>query len=140
MQPSLTTYPKGALMTIEEMFQLLLNKFTDLTDEVKEMRSDIKRLEQGQAKLEQGQAQLEQGQVRLEAKIDAVQNTQDNMRLGIRNLRRIVDEFRTETNQKFDKQAKSIKFFDKSLIHFHDRVSDVEETVEEIKQKLDKAS
>lgn len=65
-------------MTDREILEIILNK--------------IAILETGQAKLEQGQARLEQGQAKLEREVLGVQNAQDNMRLGLRNVRAIIEE------------------------------------------------
>ena len=127
-------------MTTEEMFQLLLSKFTSIEGELKELQQGQTRLEHGQTELRSDVNELKQGQARLETKIDTVQSTQDNMRLGIRNLRRITDEFRNEINDRFDKQAKSVHYLDKSVAHFHERINIVEEEVKEIKARLDRAS
>ncbi|KAF0234988.1 MAG: hypothetical protein FD167_4632, partial [bacterium] len=93
-------------MTTEEMFQLLINEMKEMRGDIKELRADVNRLE---------------------TKIDSVQSTQDNMRLGIRNLRCVTDEFRNEMNDKFDRQAKSVHYLDKSVAHFHERINHVEE-------------
>jgi predicted transcriptional regulator len=117
-------------MTSEEMFQLLVSKFNSVENELKELRKGQVRLE---AKLDAAIADFKDQFFYVDVNIKAILVTSKETRTDIA-------EFKAEVAQKFDRQAKSIKYFDKSLVHFHDRLGDVEEEVKEVKDKLEKAS
>lgn len=123
MWPSLITYPKGTLMTTEEILQLLLVEMKEMRGDIKELRSDVNRLE---------------------TNVDNIQSTQDNMRLGIKNLRAIVDEFRAETNQRFNRLEGEFKGYRRStqgaISDIQLRQENIEEDVKQLKDRLDKAS
>ncbi len=130
MWPSLITYPKGTLMTTEEILQLLLVEMKEMRGDIKEMRGDIK--------------ELRSDVNRLETNVDNIQSTQDNMRLGIKNLRAIVDEFRAETNQRFNRLEGEFKGYRRStqgaISDIQLRQENIEEDVKQLKDRLDKAS
>ncbi|MFY9221435.1 MAG: hypothetical protein WAQ98_02130 [Blastocatellia bacterium] len=148
-------------MTSDEAIKLLLEKFTNLEarqdkfearqdkfeakldqaiTEIKELRRDIKKVE---AKVDTEVKELRRDINRIETKIDTVQSTQNNMRSGIKNLRRIVDEFHTETSQGFARLEGEFKahrrYVQSSINDIHLRQDHTEDQVEAIKDKLDKA-
>ena len=108
--------------------------------EVKELRQDIKRVE---AKVDSEIKELRRDINRIETKVDMVQSTQNNMRSGIKNLRRIVDEFHSETSQGFARLEGEYKahrrYVQSSINDIHLRQDHTEDQVEAIKDKLNKA-
>ena len=66
------------------------------------------------------------------------------MRGGIKNLRRVVDEFHTETNQSFSRLESEFKayrrYVQSAVNDIHLRQENSEDQVEAIKDKLDKAN
>jgi chromosome segregation ATPase len=128
----------------QEKFEARQEKFEVKLDqvitEVKELRRDIKKVE---AKVDAEVKELRRDINRIETKIDTVQSTQNNMRSGIKNLRRIVDEFHTETSQGFARLESEFKahrrYVQSSVNDIHLRQDHTEDQVEAIKDKLDKA-
>jgi chromosome segregation ATPase len=119
----------------------------EILTEMKALRSDVSELKQGQARLE---AKVDTNHKEAMAEIKELKTDVADIKSDVQYLKG-QDDIDTqsingcyngikELNDKFDKQAKSIKFFDKSLAHFHDRLGDAEEEVKEIKARLDRAS
>lgn len=127
-------------MTEREILELILNKLTSLEVDMKSLQKDVKDLQKGQAQLEKGQAQLQSDVaiiksdlVRLEDKIDTnhtnVMDTFINLKLDVMDL-----------NDKVNKHERLIKQLDRNYPTLHQRLGELEETVEQIKEKLAKAS
>jgi chromosome segregation ATPase len=116
-------------MTVEEMFQLLLNKIVGMEGEIKS---------------------LKEGQARLEAKVDTAVSDIKDIKEDVQYLKR-QDDIDTQSingcyngikdlHVKFDKQTGNVKLLDKNYLSLHQRVDTVEDDIEAIKARLDKVS
>ncbi|KAF0239972.1 MAG: hypothetical protein FD167_4273 [bacterium] len=120
-------------MTTDEMFQLLLN-------EVKDMRSDLNRLE---AKVDSNQKQviekIDANHKELSEKIQDLQVQINETKIILVGTRADVLDLRDDV-KRLDNQAYSVKLLDRTTANLHQRVGKAEDELEEIKDKLDKAS
>jgi len=141
-------------MTEREILELILNKLTNLEVDMKTLQKDVKDLQKGQAQLEKGQAQLEKGQAQLEKGQAQLQSDIAIIKSDLVRLENKIDTNHTnamdtfinlrldfmDLNDKVNKHERLIKQLDRNYPLLHERVGELEETVEQIKEKLAKAS
>ncbi|MBI4852229.1 MAG: hypothetical protein HY819_10570 [Acidobacteria bacterium] len=84
-------------MTVEEMFQLLLNKITNLEKGQARLEASQAKLEASQAKLEASQARLEASQARLEASQAKLEENQARLEENQARLEEKIDTNFTKT-------------------------------------------
>jgi chromosome segregation ATPase len=137
-------------MTIEEMFQMLMN-------EVKEMRGDMVRLETNQtrieAKVDSNHKDVIADVARLENKLDVIATDVAEIKEDVHLLNKLdeidslsinaafvdIKEIKEKVNN-LDKQSNIVRALDKSVPSLQVRLSDLEDEVAQIKKHLDKAS
>lgn len=124
-------------MTVEEMLQLLLDKIDSNHAETK---ADIMRLE---AKIDANHAEamseikeLKADVAEIKTDVQYLKRQDDIDSLAVNGAYNGIKDLHT----KFDKQISSVKLLDKNYISLHQRVDKVEDDVEDIKARLDKAS
>lgn len=116
-------------MTTEEMFQLLLN-------EIKNLHLGQARLE---AKIDANHTEVMTHIQRIESDVQYLKQNDDSDTLSINSIHGDIKEIKEKVNS-LDKQTNIVRVLDKSVPSLHTRVSDLEDEMRAVKDKLDKAS